>query len=236
MDDSDIDGYATENRMRGLFIRGVRFGLLPSREQWRCWSLPSKLSAIGAYVGILSIVITAGTLLAERADAPVRANTAPDLSALKRVHDRVTRLFIARDYETLRAHFAREATATVGGSQIHIVELDFIEQQEHWHNRTDEYDNFCNGGVHIYPALPTTLFRCMKDSYEEFPGELDEDAFNEGMVENYLIRSLKIQDGDIYGMSTLFDYKTRFGYGVILGLKYIEEDGQWKIDRILFDS
>ncbi len=28
---------------------------LPSRDQWRKWSLPSKLTAIGAYVGIVSI-------------------------------------------------------------------------------------------------------------------------------------------------------------------------------------
>lgn len=32
--------------------------IFPSRSQWGSWSLPSKLTAIGAYVGILSIVLT----------------------------------------------------------------------------------------------------------------------------------------------------------------------------------
>ena len=33
---------------------------LPSRDQWRRWSLPSKLTAIGAYVGIISIPLAVG--------------------------------------------------------------------------------------------------------------------------------------------------------------------------------
>jgi hypothetical protein len=32
--------------------------LLPSRNQWRNWSLPSKLTALGAYIGIMGILLT----------------------------------------------------------------------------------------------------------------------------------------------------------------------------------
>lgn len=32
--------------------------LLPSLNQWRSWSLPSKLSAVGAYVGIMGMLLT----------------------------------------------------------------------------------------------------------------------------------------------------------------------------------
>jgi hypothetical protein len=31
--------------------------LLPTRKQWSRWSLPSKLTAIGAYVGIAGLII-----------------------------------------------------------------------------------------------------------------------------------------------------------------------------------
>src|SRR5439155_18241454 len=31
--------------------------LLPTRAQWRQWSLPSKLTCIGAYAGVLSILL-----------------------------------------------------------------------------------------------------------------------------------------------------------------------------------
>jgi hypothetical protein len=34
--------------------------LWPSRRQWESWSLPSKLSAIGVLIGLLSLVVTAG--------------------------------------------------------------------------------------------------------------------------------------------------------------------------------
>jgi hypothetical protein len=34
--------------------------LFPSRDQWRSWSLPSKLTAVGAYVSILGILLTVG--------------------------------------------------------------------------------------------------------------------------------------------------------------------------------
>lgn len=32
--------------------------LFPTKKQWKRWSLPSKLTAIGTYVGILGIAIT----------------------------------------------------------------------------------------------------------------------------------------------------------------------------------
>lgn len=32
--------------------------LIPTRKQWKKWSLPSKLTAIGAYVGIIALVVT----------------------------------------------------------------------------------------------------------------------------------------------------------------------------------
>ena len=32
--------------------------LLPTKRQWKNWSLPSKLTAIGAYAGILALVLT----------------------------------------------------------------------------------------------------------------------------------------------------------------------------------
>jgi hypothetical protein len=76
----------------------------------------------------------------------------------------------------------------------------------------------------------------MKLSYKEFPKELDEGNFNEKFIGHYLMQSLKLQKGDYYGISTLFDFETKFGGGVILGFKYIKENGLWKIDRILFDS
>ena len=31
--------------------------LLPTRTQWKRWSLPSKLTCVGAYAGVLSIVL-----------------------------------------------------------------------------------------------------------------------------------------------------------------------------------
>ncbi|HXJ56953.1 MAG TPA: hypothetical protein VNU68_09835 [Verrucomicrobiae bacterium] len=34
------------------------FHLIPTKTQWREWSLPSKLTCIGAYLGVLSIVLT----------------------------------------------------------------------------------------------------------------------------------------------------------------------------------
>jgi len=33
------------------------FYLIPTKAQWREWSLPSKLTCIGAYLGVLSIVL-----------------------------------------------------------------------------------------------------------------------------------------------------------------------------------
>ncbi len=35
-------------------------GLIPSRRQWGDWSLPSKLTAVGALVGVLSLVLYLG--------------------------------------------------------------------------------------------------------------------------------------------------------------------------------
>src|SRR5689334_5918956 len=32
--------------------------MFPSRKQWKKWSLPSKLTAIGAYVGIFALVLS----------------------------------------------------------------------------------------------------------------------------------------------------------------------------------
>jgi len=31
--------------------------LLPNKKQWKTWSLPSKLTAIGAYLGLLLFVL-----------------------------------------------------------------------------------------------------------------------------------------------------------------------------------
>ena len=32
--------------------------ILPSRDQWRKWSLPSKLTAIGALLGAAGLILT----------------------------------------------------------------------------------------------------------------------------------------------------------------------------------
>ena len=40
--------------------------MFPSKEQWVRWSLPSKLTAIGAYVGILAFVLTVLSLLIDQ--------------------------------------------------------------------------------------------------------------------------------------------------------------------------
>lgn len=37
--------------------------MIPTREQWRNWSLPSRLTAVGTYIAILSLCITAALLL-----------------------------------------------------------------------------------------------------------------------------------------------------------------------------
>ena len=37
--------------------------MIPSLKQWKQWSLPSKLTAVGAYVGVLSIIITGALYL-----------------------------------------------------------------------------------------------------------------------------------------------------------------------------
>lgn len=58
--------------------------LLPSRSQWAKWSLPSKLTAIGAYVGIagaiLSVVLFAASVYMQNAGA-VPPLPAPDQSS-----------------------------------------------------------------------------------------------------------------------------------------------------------
>jgi hypothetical protein len=36
---------------------------LPTKQQWNSWSLPSKLTAIGAYVGVFALLVTLLTLL-----------------------------------------------------------------------------------------------------------------------------------------------------------------------------
>ncbi len=48
--------------------------ILPSKQQWAAWSLPSKLTAIGAYVGIAGVAISLVSLLAARikgSDVPI---------------------------------------------------------------------------------------------------------------------------------------------------------------------
>jgi hypothetical protein len=39
------------------------FKILPTRTQWQNWSLPSKLTCIGTYVGILSLLLFFVTLI-----------------------------------------------------------------------------------------------------------------------------------------------------------------------------
>ena len=42
--------------------------LLPKREQWKRWSLPSRLTAMGTYIGFLSLVIAAVLALVNHFD------------------------------------------------------------------------------------------------------------------------------------------------------------------------
>jgi hypothetical protein len=53
--------------------------VFPGREQWRRWSLPSKLTAIGTYAGLIGLVLTALGLLGKRlpADREKRVSPAP---------------------------------------------------------------------------------------------------------------------------------------------------------------
>ncbi len=39
-------------------MAGRLFGLWPTKRQWKGWTLPSKLSVIGAYVGITALLLT----------------------------------------------------------------------------------------------------------------------------------------------------------------------------------
>jgi hypothetical protein len=36
--------------------------LIPDRQQWRRWSLPNRLTAIGAYAGVVALLITVALL------------------------------------------------------------------------------------------------------------------------------------------------------------------------------
>jgi hypothetical protein len=53
--------------------------LIPSRQQWNRWSLPSKLTAVGAYLGIAGILLAIGTLLTPFFFVPRRASLAAEL-------------------------------------------------------------------------------------------------------------------------------------------------------------
>jgi hypothetical protein len=46
--------------------------LFPSRKQWNTWSLPSRLTAIGAYVGLLSVPLAVlGLVLSRPSHTPI---------------------------------------------------------------------------------------------------------------------------------------------------------------------
>jgi len=53
--------------------------LMPSRKQWGIWSLPSKLTAIGAYIGIAGILLAIAPLLIPYFLAPKKAHLAAEL-------------------------------------------------------------------------------------------------------------------------------------------------------------
>lgn len=57
--------------------------MIPSREQWKRWSLPSKLTAIGAYVGILGLVLTVLFFFFSRPGEPPQET--PSAVAMQRI-------------------------------------------------------------------------------------------------------------------------------------------------------
>jgi hypothetical protein len=79
--------------------------LVPSRKQWKVWSLPSKLTAIGTLVSIIGLVITFGTSLNSDPMGPVereiRASEGRILGSLDRDRQFAEALhaFETKDYE-----------------------------------------------------------------------------------------------------------------------------------------
>ena len=69
--------------------------LLPSKKQWSSWSLPSKLTAIGAYVGVAGLLLTLFAL------------------SLSRQHN--TRVLIPE--------LEMKLLLRIGGFQIHVINL-----------------------------------------------------------------------------------------------------------------
>ena len=46
----------------------MKLPLLPTKEQWTNWSLPSKLTAIGTYIGVFSIIFAIVTWLTQNSE------------------------------------------------------------------------------------------------------------------------------------------------------------------------
>ena len=50
--------------------------IIPTKNQWRKWSLPSKLTAVGAYIGIIAFVFA---LIIYAVDKPIQEKIALEL-------------------------------------------------------------------------------------------------------------------------------------------------------------
>jgi hypothetical protein len=48
--------------------------LIPTKAEWRKWSLPSKLTCVGTYLGAVSIVLAIGFFLWPATPQPVKPN------------------------------------------------------------------------------------------------------------------------------------------------------------------
>ena len=63
----------------------MKFRLFPTLAQWRKWSLPSKLTAIGAYIGIVSLLFAGYTYFSGSATDEVKRQAV--LEGIKRFSD-----------------------------------------------------------------------------------------------------------------------------------------------------
>jgi hypothetical protein len=85
--------------------------LIPSRTQWKRWSLPSKLTCIGAYVGLLSVLLAVVFYLLPAANT-VNKNVAVSQSRFPEIqfsNELASLETYCAHWESLNSHFAEQA-------------------------------------------------------------------------------------------------------------------------------
>lgn len=80
--------------MGSQFTKACRISIMqlfPSHNQWRSWSLPSKLTAIGAYVGVMGVLLTVAVfafqMYREERIPPTAQSEAPALTVAPKPND-----------------------------------------------------------------------------------------------------------------------------------------------------